>query len=418
MDIARAKPKASKLKKPLLTTIGIGLVGALLIAATQIEFAAYSTERNKLLIGTVAQGQMQVNVRGNGTLVSSDVRWIAANVDGRVERVLVKPGAKVAKGQLLLELSNPILTQLAEETRWELEAFSAETQALEVALSNQLLDQKAKVLNAQMQYEGAKLKLDAEQTLLSQGKSSVSKIDYKRSQLETRQYKQRWEIEQERLAGLKQNNLAQLQAKKARLSKLNKTLKRAQDQVDSLQVTASLDGVVQEMPLEPGQRLTIGSNIAKLARADQLIAELQIPERQIRDVAIGQTAIIDTRRNKVSGTVVRIDPAVTNGTVKVDIAFNQSLPAEARPDLSIDGNIQVNKLENTLYVGRPTFAQSLSTGTIYKLTDNGSTAQKTSVKFGVGSAAQIQIIDGLKPGDQVILSDHTAWEHIDTIAIR
>ena len=418
MDIARSKPKQSKLKKPILVGAVIALFSSLVIAATQVEFAAYTTERQQLLVGKVEQGDMHVNVRGNGLLVPNDVRWIASNIEGRVERILVKAGAIVKKGDLLLEMTNPRLVQMAEETRWELEAFSAETKALEVALRNQLLDQKAVTLNAEMLYQSAKLRLDAEQTLLDQGKSSVSQIDYEKSKLEAAQYKQRWEIEQQRLAGLKENNIAQLQAKKARLNKLRKTLNRAQDEVASLNVIAAIDGVVQEMPLEPGQRISIGSNIAKLAKQDDLIAELQIPERQIRDVAIGQTAIIDTRRNKIQGIVNRIDPAVSNGTVKVDVVFKAPLPSEARPDLSIDGNIQISHLSNTLYVSRPAFAQSQSTSVLYKLSTDGSKAQKVAVNFGVGSAAQIQILGGLNVGDEVILSDHSTYEHIDTIAIK
>lgn len=418
MDIVRQQPKQAKLKKPLLLGLGIAFFSALVFAGSQIEFSAYSAQRTDLMIATVERGELNVNVRGNGTLVPRDIRWIAANVDGRVDRVLVKAGAQVKQGDLLMELSNPQLVQLAEETRWELEAFEAETKALEVSLRNQLLDQKAKVLDAKMQFESAKLRLDAEHMLLSQGKGSISQIDYKKSKLEATQFEQRMSIEKQRMSGLKENNQAQLRAKNARLNKLRKTLKRAEDKVTSLKVLASLDGVVQEMPLEPGQRLSIGGNIAKLARQDDLIAELQIPERQIRDVAIGQTAIIDTRRNKVRGKVTRIDPAVTNGSVQVDIAFDEALPQEARPDLSIDGYIEINQLDNTLFVGRPTFAQSQSTMVLYKLASDGNHANKAQVTFGVGSAGQIEVLQGLNAGDQIILSDHSAWEHLDQIAIK
>ncbi|MFT4927272.1 MAG: HlyD family secretion protein [Phenylobacterium sp.] len=418
MDIARAKQPISWFQQHWKKMLSVAALTAIVMAATQIEVSAYSAQRNNLLIGTVAQGELTVNVRGNGVLVPSDIRWIAANVEGRVERVLVKPGAVVAKGDLLMELSNPQLRQLAEETRWELEASTEESKALDVALQSQLLDQKAAVINAEMLYESAKLRLDAEQTLLDRGKGSVSMLDYKKSKLETRQLKRRWDIEIERFAKLEENKTAQLRAKAARLKKLAKTLNRAEEEVASLQVIATLDGVVQEMPLEPGQRIAIGSNIAKLARQDKLIAELKIPERQIRDVVIGQKAVIDTRLNKVVGHVIRIDPAVNNGTVLVDIAFDQPLPGEARPDLSIDGQIEINQLSNTLYVGRPTFAQSQSTAIIYKVSADGQHAEKATVQFGIGSSNQIQIINGLIPGDQIILSDHSAWEHINRISIN
>lgn len=417
MDIAREKKQTSWFKQHWKMLMSVATFATVITALTQFEVAAFSTERNNLLIGTVKQGELVVNVRGNGVLAPNDVRWIAANVEGRVERVLVKAGALVAKGDLLMELSNPQLRQLAEETRWEFEASQEEENALDMSLQTELLDQKAAVINAQMHYESAKLRLDAEQTLLDRGKGSVSMLDYKKSKLETRQFKRRWDIEIERFAKLEQNKTAQLRAKSARLKKLEKTLHRAEEKVASLQIVATLDGVVQEMPLEPGQRITIGGNIAKLARQDQLIAELKIPERQIRDVVIGQKAVIDTRLNKVIGHVVRIDPAVNNGTVQVDIAFDEALPSEARPDLSIDGQIEISQLPDTLLVGRPTFAQSQSSAIVYKVTPDGQHAEKTTVQFGIGSSNHIQVVKGLTPGDQIILSDHSAWEHINKITI-
>lgn len=418
MDVKRQPKKHAWLRKKWYWPLGAALFAGAVVGMSQVEISAYEVTANQLLTGKVQQGQLSVTIRGNGLLVPKDIRWIAANVEGRIDRVLFKAGAVVKEGDLLVEMSNPKLQQVLEETQWELEAMTAEQQALKVSLETQLLDQQARVLNAEMNYESAKMRLEAEQILLDKGNASVSMLDYKKSQLEKKQYDSRWQIERQRFDKLKENQLAQLNAQQARLNKLSKTLLRAQEQVQSLMIRASLDGVVQDMPLESGQRVSIGGNIAKLARQDQLFAEIKIPERQIRDVAIGQPVVIDTRLNRVNGKVVRIDPAVNNGTVQVDVEFDGPLPSEARPDLSIDGTITVAEFNDTLHVGRPTFAQSNSTSVVYKLTDDGQHAHKTRVRFGRGSSNHIQILEGLSPGEQIILSDHSAWQHIDKISIQ
>ena len=418
MDVARQPKKYAWLRKKWYWPLGTLLAAGMVVAASQVELSAYEVASGQLLTGQVQQGDLTVRVRGNGILVPKDIRWIAANVEGRIDRVLVKAGAVVRRGDLLVEMSNPKLQQILEETQWELEAQEAEAKALTVSLETQLLDQQAKVLNAEMNFESAKMRLEAEQTLLDKGNASVSMLDYKKSQLESRQYGKRWQIEQQRLAKLRENQQAQLNAQAARLNKLRKTLNRAREQVQSLQVRASLDSVVQDLPLEPGQRVSVGGNIAKLARQDHLIAELKIPERQIREVAIGQPVMVDTRRNQILGHVVRIDPAVSQGTVQVDVEFDEALPPEARPDLSIDGSIAVAELKNTQYVGRPTFAQSDSNTVVYRIHTDGRSAEKVRVRFGRGSSNEIEILDGLAPGDRIILSDHTAFQHLDKISIQ
>lgn len=417
MDIVRKPAPAKGIKTIAVACSAAALAIGGLLFFNSFNLAAYTTSEDRLMLGTVVEGELTVTVRGNGTLVPSDVRWIAANVEGRVEQVFVKPGALVKKGEPLLELSNPLLEQQAEEIRWEVEAFGAETKALAVSLRNQLLAQKAEVIDAKMHFDSAKLKLDAEQTLLDAGKSSVSKIAYQEYQLAASQYEQRWAIAKARYALMQENNSAQLAAKNARLSKLEKTLARAQQQLRSLSVTASTTGVVQAVAAELGQRVSIGGNMAKLAKQDALYAELKIPERQIKAVSIGQKALIDTRLNQLNGTVIRIDPAVINGTVIVDIRLEDTLPQEARPDLSIDGVIEVSRIANTRYVARPRFAQSQSSASIFKLAADGKSASKIPVQFGIGSASQLQVLGGLNTGERIILSDQSAFEHLDTIAI-
>ena len=418
MDISRKKQKRSVLSRYWHWALVIIIVGA---GANYLWFltqADYSIDRNTIVFDEVKRGEFTISVRGTGLLIPDNIQWLSSNVEARVERIVVKPGKIVKKGDLIVELSNPQLAQLLEETRWELEARSAESKAAQVAQESALLDQKAEILNAQLNYESSKLKQDAQTELFQKKTGIISKIDYEKTRLETIQLKQRWEIQQQRLLKMKENILAQNNARDARLKKMQKTLERAQQQVDSLMIVASIDSVVQEVPIEPGQRLIIGGNIAKLAKQDSLIAELQVPELQIRNVAVGQRVIIDTRNNKVAGIVSRVDPAVVNGNVQVDVEFLNGLPEDARPDLTVDGEILITELSDTLYVNRPIFAQSQSNSAFYKLSEDGNFAERISVKLGQGSINQIQIIDGLKIGDKIIISDPSSWQTYQKIRLR
>lgn len=408
--------------KPWYKTYKVGIAAALIatVAASLylIEPAGFYAKAETLATGEVKSGAFKVDVRANGVLASSRVRWLSANVSGRVEEIFVRAGAQVSIGEPILTLSNPALVKQAEETRWELEASQAEHQALVVSLASQLLDQQANVQNAKMQYDSARIKLDAESELIAAGNATVSKIDFQRSELETAQFLARWNIEKQRQSKLAELQKAETYASEARINKLRKTLARAEEQVANLSISASIDGVLQAMPLEPGQQVNLGDNIAKLARQDQLIAQLQVPERQIRDVQLGLPVVIDTRLSKLAGSVIRIDPAVVDGTVQVDVSLTSSLPGEARPDLSITGKIQVARLDQTLYVARPGYAQSQSQSSVYRLSDDGMSAEKVSVRYGMGSSNEIQILAGLRAGDTIILSDSSAWEHLDRIRIQ
>lgn len=297
-----------------------------------------------------------------------------------------------------------------EKTQWELEALKADTVAQQVAQESALLDQKSAMLNAQLDFESSQLRQKAQAKLFNQKSGAVSRIDFENTLMETEQFHQRWQIQHARYAKMEENLQAQNNARQARLNKMKKILERIQQQVDGLQVRATMHSVVQEIPLEPGQQIPVGSNIAKLAQQNSLIAELQVPELQIRDVAIGQKVLIDTRNSQFEGYVARVDPAVVNGNVQVDVEFNQMLPKDARPDLTVDGEIKVAEIADALHVSRPLFAQSESQTGLYRLTDDGQFAERVSVKLGKGSVSQIQVIDGLTAGDRIIISDSTSWE--------
>ncbi|WDE08328.1 HlyD family efflux transporter periplasmic adaptor subunit [Thalassomonas viridans] len=414
----RAKPKRSVVSRywpwSILALILAG-AGYYLYFLAQADFAVDS---DTLVIGQVKQGKFSVSVRGSGVLVPDNIQWLSANVDARVERILVKPGKTVSKGDLIVELTNPKLVQLLEETRWELEAVTAENEAERVIQESALLDQKTLVLNARLDYDSSKLEQDAQSELFEKNTGAVSKIDYERTRLETIQFKQRWQIQKQRLAKMTENLKVQNNARDARLKKMRKTLERVRQDVNSLKIYASIDSVVQDVPVEAGQRIGMGGNIAKLARQDSLIAELQVPELQIRDVEIGQKVVIDTRNNKAHGVVTRVDPAVVNGNVQVDVSFNGGLPADARPDLTVDGEIKIAEISDTLYVRRPLFAQSQTSASLYKLTADGNFASRVKVKLGKGSVDEIQIIEGLAPGEKIIISDPSSWESYPKVRLN
>ncbi len=418
MDITIEKKKTRNSKKFVFIAL---LTLPVLFAANYLWFlsqADFSVNQKSMVFAQVTQGQFTVSVRGTGVLVPDNIQWLSANVDAKVLRVAVKAGNVVFNGDLIAVLSNPQLEQTLEENQWELEAQQAEATAARIAQESSLLEQKANMLNAKLDYESSSLKSDAQAKLFKQATGAVSKLDYEKTLLETSQFKQRWAIAKERYKKMQENLVAQNNARQARLNKTSKSLERIQHQVDSLLVRATMDSVVQEMPLEPGQQIVVGTNIAKLAQQDSLIAELQIPEIQIRQIAIGQRVIVDTRNNKIEGKVSRIDPAVINGNVQVDVIFSEALPGDARSDLSVDGEIKIAEIASTLHVERPLFAQSQSKSSFYKLTEDGDFAERIAVTVGYGSVNRIQIIDGLDSGDKIIISDPTSWETYDKIRIN
>lgn len=419
MDIAIAQNKTKSRTRVLLLLVVLGTPTIFAINYLWLlGQAEYSIDRNTVVLGEVKRGAFSISVRGSGLLVPDNVQWLSASVEAKVVRLVVKPGNYVKAGDLMVELSNPKLVQQLSEAKWELAAMEAEANAAKVAQESALLEQKANTLNAKLDYESSLLENTMQTDLLEQSAGAVSKLSYQRTRLETDQYKQRWLISQERLTKMQENLNAQNEARLARVSKAENIMLRIQQQVEELNVEASMDSIVLEMPLEPGQSIVVGSNIAKLAQQDSLIAELKVPEIQIRQVAIGQRAEIDTRNSIIAGVVSRIDPSVINGNVLVDITFSQVLPTDARPDLSVDGEIKISEIAEALYVERPLFSQSKSETAFYALSDDGMFAERVKVKVGFGSVNQIQVIEGLKEGDKIITSDPTRFERYKKFRIN
>jgi len=418
LDIAVNKQKKTLFKKIWPIAIVVTIIAIAIKYSAFLLQADFVIDNDTLLYGEVKQGQFSISVRGAGLLVPDKIKWLAASVDGHVERVVVKPGKAVKKGELIIELSNPRLKQLQEETKWELEAMIAESKASQAEQKSELLFQKARMLDAKLNYKSSQLRLDAQQELFNNKTGAVSKIDYEKTKLETQQFKQRWQIQEEVLRSMTDNIVVQDNARKSRINKMQKTLERAEQQVKDLMIYASLDSVVQDVAVEPGQRVNMGSNLAKLAQQDSLIAELQVAELLIGEVKLGQQVTIDTRNNKVNGVVSRVDPAVVNGNVQVDVTFTEQLPTDARPDLSVDGEIKITDIADTLYVSRPIFSQRQSNSTLYKLSSDGNIAQRTQVQLGKGSSNQIQVIEGLSVGDRIIISDSSSWQTYQKIRIN
>jgi HlyD family secretion protein len=390
----------------LLVTLGL----------SRLKPAAPSVDRSGVLIDAVKRGPMLREVRGLGTLVPEEVRWIPAAAEGRVERILLLPGTLVKADSVILELSNPDL---------ELQALDAESQArqaeasyteLKVRLKSQQLDQKAAAARVQADFEQAKMQADTNGELARQG--LIADLTRKLSDVAARELGNRNSIEQERLAIASEAVEAQLAVQRALVEQRRAEAHLRRSQVLALAIRPGIAGMLQQVPVEQGQRVSIGTNLARVAVPDRLKAVIRVPETQAKDVQIGQLATVDTRNGIVSGKVSRIDPAAQNGTVTVDVALEGTLPQGARPDLTVDGTIELERLTDIIYVSRPAQAQPNGTVGLFKLDPDGVGATRVKVGLGRSSVSTIEVTSGLVPGDQVVLSDTSAWDAYDRIRLK
>ena len=417
MDVPR-KGVAAKKRKRRIMIIAASAVGLILatVAISRLKPAVPSVDRSTVWIDTVKRGPMVRQVRGLGTLVPEDIRWIPANTEGRVEKINIWPGTKVEPGDVILELSSPELDQSANEAESKAKAAEADLTTVRATLQREVLDQESKTTAAHAAYEQAKMERETNDRLAKNG--LIAELDYKKSKIKEEESQKSDEIEQKRLVFARDSIEPQLAAKQAALDQANQLAKLKLDQVEALHVKAGMSGVLQQLPVQIGQRLKIGDNLARVADPTRLKAQVKIAETQAKDIQIGQKAIIDTRNGVANGHVTRVDPAVEQGTVNVEVAFDEALPKGARPDLSVDGTIELEHLDDVIYVGRPAFGQENNTVGMFKLVNGTSEAMRTPVKLGKSSVNTIQILDGLQPGDQVILSDTSAWDAHDRIRLN
>jgi len=418
MDIKR--PAKSKLKKRLrvavLVVVTAVAIGGITYGLTKLKPAAPTVDRSTNVIDTVKRGQMLRQVRGNGTLVPQITRWVPAPADGRVEKILVEAGVEVRPDQVIAELSNPQMEQQALDSDFQVKTAEADEQNLKVRLESETMAQQAAIASINAEYSQAKLQLDSDESLGKQG--LVPDLTLKISRVKVKDIANRLKVEQERLTIGAQSTKAQLNAQRSRLEQLRVLAKLKRSQVDALKVRAGTGGVLQIVSVQVGQQVTPGLNMARVADPASLKAELKINETQIKDVKIGQPVEVDTRNGIIQGKVSRIDPAAREGTFVVDALLIGPLPASARPDLSVDGTIELERLENCLNVGRPAFGQGQSTVSMFRLTPDGQEALRTPVVLGRTSVSTVEIVSGLKEGDQVILSDTSAWDNYNRIRLR
>jgi len=418
MDIKR--PPKSKLKKKIRTAVmifcGLVAVGGITYGLTKLKPAAPPFDRSTAVIDTVKRGEMVRDVRGNGTLVPELTRWVPAPAEGRVENIPVQAGVEVNASTVIAELSNPQLEQQATDAEFQVKAAVADEENLRVRLESDTMTQKAAIATINSQYSQAKLQLDADEVLAKQG--LVADLVLKISRVAVQDLANRLKVEQERLTVNSKSTRAQLNAAASRLSQLRTMAKLRREQVDALQVRAGTSGVLQQVSVQVGQQVTPGLNIARVADPASLKAVLRVAETQIKDVRIGQPVMVDTRNGIIQGTVSRIDPAAREGTFEVDASLIGPLPPSARPDLSVDGTIELERLKDVLKVGRPAFGQANQTIGMFVLTPDGSEAVRRTVRLGRNSVSTVEIVEGLKEGDQVIISDTSAMDSHNRIRIR
>jgi multidrug efflux pump subunit AcrA (membrane-fusion protein) len=374
-------------------------------------------ERGTVWTDTVKRGAMLRQVRGLGSLIPSQefTRQIPAETEATVVRILKLPGSQVKADTILLEMSNPQVEQAAVDAKLQLKAAEAEYQSLRVTLQSNLMNQKAGAATVNSDYTQAKLQSDTDKALYDLG--VISGLAYKNSKSKADELTTRNNIEGERLDINQKAIATQLAEQEAKVDEIRALADLKQKQLEALKVRAGIEGVLVDLPLQVGQHVTPGAMLAKVVQPNHLMAELKIAETQARDVQIAQPATIDTHNGTVSGTVMRVDPAVQNGTVTVDVKLTGELPKGARPDLSVDGTIDLEKLENVLYVGRPAFGQEDSTISLFKLDPDGKGAVRVPVKVGRASVNSIQVLQGLKEGDTVILSDMSREDNTDRIRL-
>jgi HlyD family secretion protein len=383
---------------------------------TRLRPAAPSVDRATVWSDEVKRGPMLRDVRGLGTLVPEDIRWIPAQTDSRVDRWVLRPGATVKANSVIMELSDPTLQREELDAEFQLKGAEADLANLKVQVDSDLMNQKANEAAVRSDYEQARLQHEVDEKLFNEGIGS----DHTRnlSKVKEEQLAIRLKLESERTAVAADSAKARLAAQQAKIDEQKALYELKKSQVDALHVRAGIDGVLQLVPVEVGQHVTPGTNLARVADPKKLKAEIKIAETQAKDVVIGQTATVDTRNGIVTGHVSRVDPSVQNGTVTVDVQFEGLLPDGARPDLSVDGTVELENLKNVLYVGRPVHGASQSTISLFKLTPDGSEAVRTNVKLGRSSVNTVEILDGLQVGDRVILSDMSQWDNYDRIRLK
>jgi HlyD family secretion protein len=419
MDIARPEFKRQKRRRQaVLAGIAVVAVALATIGVSRLRPAAPSVDRGTVWTDTVKRGSMLRQVRGLGSLIPSQesVRQIPAETEATVVRIRILPGSQVKADSVLLEMSNPQTEQAALDAQLQLKAAEAEYQSQRVTLESNLMNERAGAATVTADYGQAQRQADTDKALYDLG--VISGLAYKASKGKSEELTTRNDLETQRLTIGQKAIESQMAEQQARVEQMRALAALKRKQLDALQVRAGIDGVLVDLPLQVGQHVQPGTMLAKVVQPNHLMAELKVAETQARDVQFGEPASIDTHNGVISGTVMRVDPGVQNGTVTVDVKLTSELPKGARPDLSVDGTIDLERLDDVLYVGRPAFGQENSTISLFKLEVNGKEAARIPVKVGRESVNSIQVFEGLHEGDTVILSDMSRWDKTDRIRLE
>jgi HlyD family secretion protein len=417
MDKPRTGQAEKRRLRRTILFIAIGIVVVLVsVGISRLQPAAPSADKSGLFFGKVQRGPMSIEVRGPGTLVPVYVNAVAAPLEGRVEKIPSLPGVTVTPDTVLVELTSPEIEQNAFEAESQLRGAEADLQNLKATLASALLNEQAQVTAADSAAEQAKLQVEADQRLF--GDKLIPEITLKLSRLKSDQLAKQSRIEQQRYTQTQSSNQAQLDSQKAKVGQLRALYDLRRRQVESLKVRAGIPGVLQELPVQVGQRVPAGTNLAKVARPELLKAELKIPETQAKDAKLNLPVQVDTRNGIVPGHIIRIAPSSQDGTVTMDVQLDGPLPDGGRPGLTVDGTIQIDHADNVMFVNRPTFGQAHTKVAVFKVVENGQAAIRVPVQLGRTSVSTIEVLSGLNVGDEIILSDMQQFDGSDRIRLR
>lgn len=417
MDRQRQGVKTKRLRNRWI--IAVTTVAVLALASWGISLlgpAVPSVDLETLWIGTVERGPMVREIRGYGTLAPVEIRWIPAATSGRVERILVRPGERVEEGQPLMVLSNPEVQQAALDAESALRRAEAELESLELQLRSEQLNQEAQAAAVESEYVQAQLQLEADRALSEQG--LIADLDLHKSEAVAASLATRRQIEAERLAMTSRSIEARLAAQQAAVEQQRTMADLRREQLHSLEVRSGLAGVVQEIPVEVGHQPAPGTNLLLVAETSRLKAELRIPATRAGEVRVGQAVAVDTRNGVVPGTVARIDPAVHETSVLVEVELHGELPAGARPEMSVEGVVEIARMEDVLYTRRPVSSPENDSVGLFRLDEDGNSAVRVPVRLGLSSVRHVEIREGLAEGDRVIVSDTSSWDHHDRIRLN
>jgi HlyD family secretion protein len=417
MDIARPSNLRNKrIRQAVYVAVGVAVLLLVTLGLSRLKPAAPGVDRASVWIDTVKRGPMVREVRGIGSLVPEDIRWLPATTQGRVEKIILRPGTSVKPDSVILELSNPQLEQELQDAELKVKSAEASLENLRVQLQNEYLAQKASVASVSAEYNKARMTADMNEALAKQ--QLVSALMLRQSEVDAEQLASRDEIAKEQLASYQSSMRARVAVQQSDLDQARAVMALKRRQRDELKVRAGLDGVLQLVPVDVGQQVAPGTNLARVANPTRLKAEVKISETQAKDIQIGQKAQIDTRNGIVAGLVARIDPSVQNGTRTVDVTLTGPLPKGAVPDLSVDGIIELERLNDVLFVGRPAIGEEQSTASLFKVLGEGGDAGRVQVKIGRSSVNTVEIVSGLNVGDRVVLSDMSAWDSYDRVRLQ